>query len=81
MKAHSSSLDAAYVRWQVDFVAFEAGCFRTVREFVRAQFDTLLDHYYGEGYESLNDFPAWAFERYPWAADRRCEYYRHNLRR
>jgi hypothetical protein len=24
----------------------------------------LLDHYYGEGHESLNDFPAWAFERY-----------------
>jgi len=24
----------------------------------------LIDGYYREGHEALNDFPAWAFERY-----------------
>ena len=33
-------------------------------------FDDLLDRYYWEGHESLNDFPAWAFERYLQEAER-----------
>jgi hypothetical protein len=49
-----------------------AGEIRTVRsgvlealcEFVRVHFDKLLDRYYLERHESLNEFPAWAFERY-----------------
>ena len=69
-KAHPSSFDTAYARWRMEFVSFEASCFRSVCEFVRMQFDNLLDHYYGEGHESLNDFPAWAFERYLCAEDR-----------
>jgi hypothetical protein len=27
-------------------------------------FDELLDRYYLEGYDSLNEFPTWAFEHY-----------------
>jgi hypothetical protein len=27
-------------------------------------FDNLIDRYYREGQEALNEFPAWAFERY-----------------
>jgi hypothetical protein len=30
---------------------------------VRVHFDNLIDRYYREGHESLNDFPTWAFER------------------
>jgi hypothetical protein len=43
---------------------FEAGCFEALCEFVRVHFDKLLDRYYLEGHDSLNEFPAWAFERY-----------------
>ena len=33
-------------------------------KFVRMHFDSLMDSYYGEGYKALDEFPAWAFERY-----------------
>ena len=64
MKPHRLSLDAAYVRWRASFDPFEARFFGALCEFVRVHFDDLLDHYYREGHESLNAFPAWAFERY-----------------
>ena len=70
MKPHRSSFDPAYIRWRAEFVLFEARCFGALCEFVRVQFDDLLDHYYCEGHESLNDFPAWAFERYLREAER-----------
>ena len=56
--------DIAYIRWRAEFAPFEADCFDALCEFVREHFDSLMDRYYAEGYESLNDFPAWAFERY-----------------
>jgi len=58
------SPDAAYIRWRTEFAPFEANCFDALCEFVRVQFDDLIDGYYREGHEALNDFPAWAFERY-----------------
>ena len=58
------AMDLAYIRWRMEFDAFEARCFGALCEFVRVHFDDLLDRYYWEGYESLNTFPAWAFERY-----------------
>jgi len=64
LKPHGSSLDPAYIRWRVEFEPSEARCFEALCEFVRAHFDDLLDCYYCEGYESLNAFPTWAFERY-----------------
>jgi hypothetical protein len=70
MKPHRSAFDPAYSRWRTEFVPFEAKCFGALCEFVRVHFDNLLDHYYWEGHESLNDFPAWAFERYLRAAER-----------
>jgi hypothetical protein len=39
-------------------------CLEALCEFVRVHFDKLLDRYYLEGHDSLNEFPAWAFERY-----------------
>ena len=62
------SPDAAYIRWRTEFAPFEANCFGTLCEFVRVHFDDLIDGYYREGHEALNDFPAWAFERYLWEA-------------
>jgi hypothetical protein len=59
-----SSSDFDYIRWRVEFAAFEASCFDALCEFVRMHFDDLIDRYYWEGHEALNDFPAWAFERY-----------------
>jgi hypothetical protein len=59
-----SSFDTAYLRWRAKFAPFEANCFDALCEFVRVHFDDLIDRYYREGYEALNDFPAWAFERY-----------------
>ena len=70
MNLQLSSFDPAYIRWRAKFVVFEARCFGALCEFVRAHFDDLLDDYYCEGHESLNDFPAWAFERYLWEAER-----------
>jgi hypothetical protein len=61
-----SCFDVAYIRWRVEFAPFEANCFNALCEFVRVHFDNVIDHYYGEGHESLNAFPAWAFERYLW---------------
>ena len=62
------SPDAAYIRWRTEFAPFEANCFGALCEFVRVHFDDLIDGYYREGHEALNDFPAWAFERYLWEA-------------
>ena len=64
MKPNRSSFDQAYLRWRGKFVLFEARCFEGLCEFVRVHFDDLLDRYYREGHESLQDFPAWSFERY-----------------
>lgn len=61
-----SSFDTAYIRWWAEFAPFEANCFDALCGFVRAHFDDLIDRYYREGHEALNDFPAWAFERYLW---------------
>ena len=63
-----SSFDTAYLRWRAEFAPFEANCFDALCEFVRVHFDDLIDGYYREGHEALNDFPAWAFERYLWEA-------------
>lgn len=60
----SSSFDTAYIRWQAEFATFEARWFDSLCNWVRVHFDNLLDRYYQEGHEALNDFPAWAFERY-----------------
>jgi len=70
MKPHRSSFDPAYIRWRAEFAAFEARCFEVLCAFVRVHFDDLLDRYYCEGHEALNDFPAWAFERYLWKVER-----------
>ena len=59
-----SSFDSSYLRWRIEFAPFETECLGIVSEFVRVNFDTLLDRYYFEGHESLNSFPASAFERY-----------------
>jgi len=64
MASEPLPFDSSYGRWRAEFANFEAECFGIVCEFVRANFDALLDRYYCEGHESLNDFPAWAFERY-----------------
>ena len=64
MKPYRSFLEPAYARWRAEFASFEARCFDALCEFVRAQFEDLLDRYYGEGNQSLNGFPAWAFELY-----------------
>jgi hypothetical protein len=64
MKSNRSSFDQAYIRWRARFAPFEARCFEGLCEFVRLHFDDLLDRYYWEGHQSLNDFPAWAFELY-----------------
>ena len=64
MKTYRSTCDPAYLQWQAQFAAFEAGCFEGLSEFVRARFDDLLDRFDELGHESLGDFPAWAFERY-----------------
>jgi hypothetical protein len=64
MKPQRSYFDPVYSQWRAEFVLFEARCFRALCDFVRVRFDDLLDDYYEEGHESLNDFPAWAFERY-----------------
>lgn len=56
--------DTAYIRWRAEFARFEPNCFDAVCDFVRAHFDNLIDRFYGEGYEALKEFPAWAFERY-----------------
>jgi hypothetical protein len=56
--------DFSYGLWRAEFALFEAECLGIVSEFVRVNFDTLMDRYYCEGHESLNNFPAWAFERY-----------------
>jgi hypothetical protein len=70
VKPHRSSCDPAYVRWRGDFAPFEARCFEALREYVRVHFDNLLDRYYCEGHQALNDFPAWAFESYLRKAER-----------
>jgi hypothetical protein len=62
------SFDTAYIRWRAESAPFEANCFDALCEFVRLHFDDLIDRYYREGHEALNDFPAWAFERYLWEA-------------
>jgi len=64
MKPHRSSFDPTYIRWRTEFASFESKCFEALCEFVRVHFDDLLDRYYWEGHESMDDFPAWAFERY-----------------
>lgn len=64
MKTFRSTFDPAYLQWQAQFATFEAGCFEGLCEFVRVHFDDLLDRFYRLGHESLQDFPAWAFERY-----------------
>lgn len=64
MKPNHSSYDSTYIRWRAKFMAFESRCFKALCEFVRADLDNLLDHYYLEGHESMDDFPAWTFERY-----------------
>lgn len=64
MKPTRSCLDPAYLRWRSNFAPFEATCFEALCRFVRANFDDLLDRFYGAGHESLNEFPTWAFERY-----------------
>jgi hypothetical protein len=64
MKSRRLSLDPAYIRWRAEFEPFETSCFAALCEFVRVHFDDLLDRYYWEGRESLNAFPAWAFERH-----------------
>jgi hypothetical protein len=64
MKPHRSSFDPTYIRWRAELACFESHCFDALGEFVRVHFDDLLDRYYWEGHESLDDFPAWAFERY-----------------
>ena len=56
--------DIGSIRWRAEFAAFEAKCFASLCEFVRVHFDDLIDGYYRDGHEVLNDFPAWAFERY-----------------
>jgi hypothetical protein len=56
--------DVGYIRWRAEFAPFEATCFDALCEFVRVHFDELIDRYYREGHEALNDFPEWAFERY-----------------
>jgi hypothetical protein len=71
MKSRRLSLDPAYSRWRAEFEPFEARCFETLCEFVRVRFEDLLEGYYREGHESLNDFPAWAFERYLREVERR----------
>jgi hypothetical protein len=57
-------IDPAYERWRREFSPFEASCFKGVCEYVDVNFDGLLDGYYYEGHEALNDFPGWVFERY-----------------
>ena len=69
MNAHRSSLDPAYIRWRVEFQPFEMRCFGSLCEFVRRNFDDLLDEYYFEGHESLIAFASWAFERYLWEVE------------
>jgi hypothetical protein len=64
MVRDSLPFDSSYDRWRAEFALFEAECFGIVCEFVRVNFDALLDRYYCEGHGSLSDFPAWAFERY-----------------
>jgi hypothetical protein len=71
MKPKLSSFDQAYLRWRGKFASFEATCFAALCEFVRVHFDDLLNHFYLEGHESLQDFPAWAFERYMQEVDRK----------
>ena len=64
MKPHRSSVDLTYIRWRAKFAAFESSCFEALCEFVELHFDSLLDRYDQEGHESLDDFLAWAAERY-----------------
>lgn len=60
--------DVGYIRWRTEFASFEVHCFNELCEFVRVHFDNLMDQYYAEGHEALNDFPTWVFERYLQAA-------------
>jgi len=64
MKPQPSSFDPTYLRWRAELASFESTYFEALCEFVRVHFDNLLDRYYWEGHESMDDFPAWAFERY-----------------
>jgi hypothetical protein len=64
MKPHRSCCDPTYIRWHAEFALFESRCFEALGEFVRVHFDDLLDRYYWEGHESMDDFLVWAFERY-----------------
>jgi hypothetical protein len=64
MKSHRSFFDLTYIRWRAKFAAFESSCFGALCEFVELHFDSLLDRYQQEGHESLDDFLAWAVERY-----------------
>ena len=64
MKTFGSTFDPAYLQWHTHFTTFEAGCFERLCDFVRMHFDDLLDRFYRLGHESLQDFPAWALERY-----------------
>ena len=50
--------DIGSIRWRAEFAAFEAKCFASLCEFVSVHFDSLIDRYYCESHESLNDFPA-----------------------
>jgi hypothetical protein len=71
MKPNHSCFDQAYLRWRGKLASFEATCFEALCEFLRAHFDDLLDHFYLEGHESLEDFPAWVFERYIQGVDQK----------
>jgi hypothetical protein len=64
MKPHRSSFDPTYNRWRWEFAAFESTYFEALCEFVEVHFEGLLDRYCREGHQSMDDFPAWAFERY-----------------
>ena len=57
-------MDPTYPRWETEFAPFEANGLDALCEFVRVQFDNLIDRYYLEGRDSLIDFPSWTFERY-----------------
>ena len=62
------SFDTAYIRWRAEFAHFEVNCFGALCDFVRVHFESLIDRYYDEGHQALDDFPVWAFERYLWEA-------------
>ena len=64
MKPNCPSFDPMYIRWRAKFAKFESRYFEALCNFIRKHFDNLLDRYYLEGHESMDDFLMWAFERY-----------------